>query len=151
MVLKNVFAGTASAVLVAWSGIALGDEYRAEQFLGLDLSNALLSPKPLGPPAAFVRLPVQAKADRESEEAPRSREGIKQQKVRLGQVPHAKLGMIHAAHPRTAAPNVRREEPVAITNVRPRRHPNPLDAQAFDTRIQVWPCTSGGGVCDWKR
>src|SRR3954447_23205638 len=32
-------------------------------------------------------LAVQAKADRESEEAPRSREGIKQQKVRLGQVP----------------------------------------------------------------
>jgi len=31
-----------------------------------------------------------------------------------------------------------------------RRHGNPLDAQAFDTRIQVWPCKSGG-ICDWKR
>lgn len=31
-----------------------------------------------------------------------------------------------------------------------RRHTNPLDAQALDTRIQVWPCRSGG-ICDWKR
>jgi hypothetical protein len=31
-----------------------------------------------------------------------------------------------------------------------RRHTNPLDAQAMDTRIQVWPCKSGG-ICDWKR
>jgi hypothetical protein len=31
-----------------------------------------------------------------------------------------------------------------------RRHGNPLDAQAFDTRIQVWPCRSGG-ICNWKR
>jgi hypothetical protein len=31
-----------------------------------------------------------------------------------------------------------------------RRHTNPLDAQASDTRIQVWPCTSGG-ICNWQR
>jgi len=31
-----------------------------------------------------------------------------------------------------------------------RLHGNPLDAQAFDTRIQVWPCRSGG-ICNWKR
>jgi hypothetical protein len=30
------------------------------------------------------------------------------------------------------------------------RHRNPLDAQAMDTRIQKWPCRSGGGICDWK-
>ncbi len=28
-----------------------------------------------------------------------------------------------------------------------RRRGNPLDAQAFDTRIQVWPCRSGG-ICN---
>jgi hypothetical protein len=27
---------------------------------------------------------------------------------------------------------------------------NPLDAQASDTRVQVWPCNSGG-ICNWKR
>ena len=31
-----------------------------------------------------------------------------------------------------------------------RRHGNPLDAQASDTRIQVWPCKSGG-ICNWSR
>jgi hypothetical protein len=30
------------------------------------------------------------------------------------------------------------------------RHGNPLDAEARDTRIQVWPCKSGG-ICDWQR
>jgi hypothetical protein len=30
-------------------------------------------------------------------------------------------------------------------------HRNPLDAQAMDTRVQKWPCKSGGGgICDWK-
>jgi hypothetical protein len=31
-----------------------------------------------------------------------------------------------------------------------RRHSNPLDAQARDTRIQTWPCRSGG-ICNWQR
>ena len=31
-----------------------------------------------------------------------------------------------------------------------RRHGNPLDAEARDTRIQVWPCKSGG-ICDWQK
>ena len=36
------------------------------RFLTLDLSRAVLSPKPLGPPAQFQPLPVQAKTDFES-------------------------------------------------------------------------------------
>ena len=31
-----------------------------------------------------------------------------------------------------------------------RKHTNPLDAQASDTRIQVWPCKSGG-ICNWRQ
>ena len=31
-----------------------------------------------------------------------------------------------------------------------RRHGNPLDAQATDTRIQTWPCRTGG-ICNWQR
>jgi hypothetical protein len=30
------------------------------------------------------------------------------------------------------------------------RHSNPLDAEAFDRRIQVWPCKTGG-ICNWQR
>ena len=31
-----------------------------------------------------------------------------------------------------------------------RRHGNPLDARATDTRVQTWPCRSGG-ICSWQR
>jgi hypothetical protein len=44
---------------------------------------------------------------------------------------------------------VEKSRPPARTKV-VRRHTNPLDAQAFDTRIQVWPCRSGG-ICNWQR
>jgi hypothetical protein len=45
----------------------------------------------------------------------------------------------------------RAERPRRVARTRlARRHTNPLDAEAFDTRIQVWPCRTGG-ICDWKR
>jgi hypothetical protein len=31
-----------------------------------------------------------------------------------------------------------------------RRHRDPLNAQAMDTRVQAWPCKSGG-ICNWKQ
>ncbi|WP_213030894.1 hypothetical protein, partial [Acinetobacter baumannii] len=30
------------------------------------------------------------------------------------------------------------------------RRSNPLDAEARDTRVQTWPCKSGG-ICNWRR
>jgi hypothetical protein len=39
-------------------------------------------------------------------------------------------------------------KPSARTHVA-HRHRNPLDAQAMDSRIQTWPCSSGG-ICNWK-
>lgn len=122
MVLKNVFTVIVCTTLLAWSGLAMAGEYRPDQFLGLDLSKAVLSPKRLGPPAEFAPVPVEAKADRGGEAV---------RKIR--------------------AANLRSEKPHAVAPARlARRHGNPLDAQAFDTRIQVWPCKSGG-ICDWKR
>jgi hypothetical protein len=131
MVLKNVFIAAACAVLLAWSGASVADEYRPDQFLGLDLSRAVLSPKRLGPPAEFAPVAVQARTDRGGEGAQAGAE-------------HVTHSNIHAAH-------VRAEKPRAAGRTRlAHRHGNPLDAQAFDTRIQVWPCRSGG-ICDWKR
>ena len=57
-------------MLLAWGGLALADEYRADEFLGLDLSTAVLSPKPLGPSSEFVPVPVEAKTDRDVETVP---------------------------------------------------------------------------------
>ena len=50
---------------------------------------------------------------------------------------------IHVAH-------VHFEKPRAVPTRLARRHGNPLDAQAMVTRVQVWPCRSGG-ICNWKR
>ena len=69
MVLKNVFTVIVCTTLLAWPGLAMAGEYRPDQFLGLDLSKAVLSPKRLGPPAEFAPVPVEAKADRGGEAA----------------------------------------------------------------------------------
>ena len=49
MVLKNVVPALLGVALLAGSG-AMAAEYRADEFLTLDLSKAVLSPNPLGPP-----------------------------------------------------------------------------------------------------
>ena len=136
MVLKNVFAAIICATLLAWSGLAMADEYRPDEFLGLDLSKAVLSPKPLGPASQFMPVQVEARTDRGSEGAQASAESKAEPKV----VIH-RSGLVH----------MRAEKPrSAVRTKLARRHSNPLDAQAFDTRIQVWPCKSGG-ICNWKR
>jgi hypothetical protein len=131
--------------LLVISSPALADEgYRPDEFLGLDLSKAALSPKPLGPANTFgtdaATVPAGARAASDAAK------------------PHADA---RAPHPvRTV--RVRAEKPSVTAQVstrKPRgaartrlahRHRNPLDAQARDTRIQVWPCKSGG-ICKWKQ
>jgi hypothetical protein len=134
MVPKAVFTAVISATLLAWSGLSVADEYRPDQFLSLDLSKAALSPKPLGPPQQFVPGPIEAGAD-------------------PGQVAQARVEPKPApdiAVPRTRIAHRRAEKPRAAVRTRlAHRHSNPLDAQAFDTRIQVWPCRSGG-ICKWR-
>jgi len=49
MVLKKVLIAGFCATAFVWSSLAVADEYRADEFLGLDLSTAVLSPGPLGP------------------------------------------------------------------------------------------------------
>jgi hypothetical protein len=66
------------------------------------------------------------------------------------------------AEPKVAKPKLRGEPKARVVQQRVekprgaartrlvRRHSNPLDAQARDTRVQTWPCKSGG-ICDWQR
>jgi hypothetical protein len=49
-----------------------------------------------------------------------------------------------------AAPVQAAKRRVAVRTKLVRKQGNPLDAQAFDARIQVWPCRSGG-ICNWRR
>jgi hypothetical protein len=149
MVLKNLFAAMLCAALLAWNGVSRADEYRPDEFLGLDLPQALLSPKPLAPPQHFTPGPLDVNVDRGGERAQARAEptaepaAASRTVVRTTRVVHTPVvkPVVHARaeKPRGAAP----------TKLA-RRHGNPLDAQAFDTRIQVWPCRSGG-ICNWKR
>ena len=71
MVLRR--AVSALAVMLAAGSVALADEYRPNEFLGMDLSTAVLSPKPLGPPAEFAPVAVEAKSEARSEARRRTR------------------------------------------------------------------------------
>lgn len=149
MVLKNVFLPAACTMLLAWNGLSIADEYRADQFLGLDLSKAVLSPRPLGPPAAFAPVPVEAKTDRgEGQQA--EAEHIRHPRVHVARSRMAISQPKLHAHPKARLAQVRSKKPHPTPHIRLARHDrNPLDAQALDTRIQVWPCRSGG-ICNWK-
>jgi hypothetical protein len=143
MTLRDAFLATVCAALLATSGASAADGYRPDEFFGLNLSNAVLSPKPLGPTTTFAPVAVEAKGDRNSEVS-WARNALKTEPRKVA-VRHVRAARVHtAAH-------VRSEKPRAAAPTRlARRHTNPLDAQAFDTRIQVWPCRSGG-ICNWKR
>ena len=64
MVLKSALAAALCTGLLMSGSPALADEYRAGEFLGMDLSKALLSPRRLGPETEFAPVPIEARTDR---------------------------------------------------------------------------------------
>jgi hypothetical protein len=136
MALKNVFAALVATALLAWSGPSIADQYRPGEFFNLDLSKAVLSPRPLGPVTQFAPFPVEAGTDREDMTPPATAESVT--------APGKVIPRTRVAHQA-----VKKPQGAARTKLA-HRHGNPLDAQASDTRIQVWPCKSGG-ICDWQR
>jgi hypothetical protein len=144
MVLKNVVSMLTGALLLVWSGVVFANEYKPDEFLQLDLSKAVLSPKPLGPETQFAPVRIEASSGNSSP-------------VLAAQPLAPRKLAAHVSIPKT------RVAPTKIVNrsrtaksrhaARTRlahRHSNPLDAEAMDTRIQVWPCKSGG-ICNWQR
>lgn len=131
MVLKNAIAAALCAGLLMSGSAALGDEYRAGELLGLDLSSAVLSPKRLGPETQFAPVRIEARTDRKP---------VKTERVVVRKTPERKP---HVAQERVEKPRGAARAQLA------RRHSNPLDAQARDTRIQTWPCRSGA-ICGWQ-
>ena len=49
---------------LAWSGLSAAQQYRADEYLKLDLARAVLSPKPLGPAESFTPGPLDVTIDR---------------------------------------------------------------------------------------
>jgi hypothetical protein len=143
MVLKNAFVAVVCTVLLALGGVAFADEYRPSEFFGLDLSKAVLSPKPLGPPAQFEPVPVEANSGRGNDAQASVKPKVEQTKVEPQKAVRTTRVTAPAARPRKVA-HVPARAKLA------RRHTNPLDAEARDIRIQTWPCRSGG-ICNWRR
>jgi hypothetical protein len=130
----------------------------------------VLSPKRLGPQTQFAPVPVETSTDAARAGADASvwpklpdethvvkTHVVKTQVVKT-HVVKAHIAKTHVAESHVAKTHVTkpRAEPsraAAHTNARVKlagRHGNPLDAQARDTRIQTWPCRSGG-ICNWQR
>ena len=161
---KHVSTFLLSALLLAWAGSASADQYRAHEFLSLDLSKAVLSPKRLGPPAQFAPVAVEARNDAvQTREEPSVdyRTGTRTTRVEQADSDDEQMGAEQKADRKTVRTTRVKPEPVAkpARIARPqvparaklaRRPVNLLDAQAMDTRIQKWPCKSGG-ICAWKR
>jgi hypothetical protein len=137
---NRVLAALACAALVALGTTARADEYRACEFFGLDLSKAVLSPKRLGPTAEFAPVPVEARTDAKRNVAePKADPPSVVRTTRVtAPVEKPRVTQVHVEKPRTPA-----RAKLA------RRHSNPLNAQAMATRVQTWPCRSGG-ICNWK-
>jgi len=132
MVRKSAIAAVLCTGLLMSGSAALADEYRAGELFSLDPSHALLSPKRLGPETQFAPVRIEARTDRRP---------VKTERVVVRKTPERKADVAQ----------VRVEKPRAAARAKlARRHSNPLDAQARDTRIQTWPCRSGG-ICDWQR
>ena len=140
MVLKSAIAAALCTGLLMSGSAALADEYHAGELIGLDLSQAILSPKRLGPETHFAPVRIEARSDRRP---------VKTERVvvpkEAAPKPYVETDVrTHVAHARAAKPRGAARTKLA------QRHSNPLDAQARDTRIQTWPCKSGG-ICGWQR
>jgi hypothetical protein len=158
MVLNRVWLAAIGMTALAWSGLSAAQQYRADEFLKLDLSRAVLSPKPLGPAASFTPGPLDVTIDRGKDAAQSNAELLVDPKtvlappVRAESAPATRTALKPTTSTRTRLAHAPAERPAqhkprALVALHGR---NPLEAQARDTSVQVWPCRSGG-ICNWKR
>ena len=141
---KRVLATVACAALAMLGTPALADGYSAGEFFSLDLSQAVLSPKRLGPPSEFAPVAVQARTD--SKQTVAEPKADHQHIVRTTRVTR----QAHVEQQPRVEKQARAEKPRTPARAKLARRSNPLDAQAMDKSIQTWPCKSGG-ICNWKR
>ena len=134
--------------LLAIAGSRAAD-YRPDEFLSLDLSRAVLSPKLLGASSGFVPLPAEAANSSKVENAEVATEPENGPAVsRAESAPRISIANVH--HGRSQDRRLANRP-----NHLARHRGNPLDAQAMDSRdrdrrINVWPCRTGG-ICGWRQ
>ena len=161
MVLNRVWLAAVGVTALAWSGLSAAQQYRADEYLKLDLARAVLSPKPLGPAETFTPGPLDMTIDRGKVASQSSTEMVIDPKTVPAATVHAENNPTPKPAPKTALQTATPHTRVAHARVEratPRKpHTllalhgrNPSEAQARDTSVQVWPCRTGG-ICDWKR
>ena len=151
MILKTILTAAICAVLLAGSSPSKANEYRPDEFLSLDLSKAVLSPKPLGPRSEFAPVAIEARTDPGSDGAGARVEPRANPKIAVSRNLKVTVPKAAVAVPNVTVAHIRPEKPRGAVRAKlAQRHGNPLDAEARDTRIQVWPCQSGG-ICNWQR
>src|SRR5258707_13998117 len=150
MVLKSAFVAAVCTGVLAISGPAMADQYRPAEFLNLELPNAVFSSKRIGPEARFAPVRIEAKSDEvQSEPSDADLEASVWPKLPPRKPHVVKSSVKPDAEKTRAEPQRAATHPNARAKLA-KRHGNPLDAQATDTRIQTWPCRSGG-ICNWHR
>ena len=151
MVPKGILPILLGAALLLGSSTAWAAGYGPDEFLNLDLSKAVLSPKRLGPPTEFAKVPIEAKCE------PSGIVGQNANPKKVA-VQHVKTAPVRAelkppAHGRSRVAQARSDKRRGAGRARlARRHGNPMNAEAMDMRIQKWPCNPDhGGICAWHQ
>ena len=145
MFLKSAFVAAVCTGLLALAGPAMAAEYLPAEYLKLDLSKALLSPKRIGPEARFGPVRIEARSDEvQSDSTDADLEASVWPKLPPRKAHVAKTTEKPSVKPSAEPPRAAARAKLA------KRHGNPLDAEARDTRIQKWPCRTGG-ICNWSR
>ena len=151
MILKTILTAAICAVLLAGASPSKADQYRPDEFLSLDLSKVVLSPKPLGPSSEFAPVAIEARTDPGSDGAGARVEPRANPRIAVSGSLKVTVPKAAVAVPNVTVAHIRPQKPRGAVRAKlAQRHGNPLDAEARDTRIQVWPCQSGG-ICNWQR
>ena len=150
MVLKSAFVAAVCTGVLAISGQAVADQYRSGELLKLELPKAVFSSKRIGPETRFAPVRIEARSDEvKSDEAKSDSSDADLEASVWPKLPPRKARVTKSS----VKPDVEKPRAATHTNARvklAKRHGNPLDAQARDTKIQIWPCRSGG-ICNWRR
>src|SRR5579863_7519269 len=105
MVLNRVCFAAFGAMILAWSGLSVAQQYRPGEYLNLDLSRAVLSPKPLGPAASFAPGPLDVTIDRVKDASQANAELVVDPKTVPAVTVHAEnTSTPQATTPKAAAP-----------------------------------------------
>jgi hypothetical protein len=152
MVLRGICSAALGAALMLACGTAWAADYRPDQFLGLDLSKVALSPKLLGPPTTFAKVPIEAKSEHSGVLDPKAARKVAVERVKAAPARVAQRRPPRRHRMRLAHARPEKQRRPARVRLAHRRYGNPLNAEAMGPSIRKWPCNPGyGGICTWRR